>query len=166
MNEPYQNQFDNAQPSEEMDEAKSMDALRNLLFGKKNREIDDKMGSVESRLSESIAALERRLNSRIDALENNLRADNQAEQKIDGIASELNGRFDRLEAKVSSHETNVQNEIAERARVIDGLRATVNGEVAAMKQMATPRGELSDLLFELGRRVQSQSSGNEPSQHD
>ncbi len=175
------------------DEQNSMDAIRELLMGQKTREIDNQIGDVERRLQSMISELEQRLNNRFDSLEQYVKGElgsakeqftagtseqerraHEAGEKVKSLGETLNERFGGFEEKLNKIENEGRSQVFERTKALSDeiaensrrLHEKIDGELHNLRQSTTKKNELSEMLIELGMRMQPQDhQGGEHHHH-
>lgn len=167
-------------PEPDIDEKQSMEAVRDLLFGKKMREIGDQIGSLESRLGESMEELERRVGSRVDSLEQFVKGEigsakerfereqvqlekraAETGEKFRGLSESLDQRFSQLETHIGRVESDTRGQLLEHSKEMAGeieestrrIREMIDREVESLKQNSARKNELGEMLVELGMRL-------------
>ncbi|NNE90222.1 MAG: hypothetical protein HKN23_01110 [Verrucomicrobiales bacterium] len=177
------------------DEKQSMEAIRDLLFGQKTREIGDQIGEVESRLKNSISELENRLNNRFESLESFVKAEigsakeqfdsersehekfqSEAGEKVKTLGDSLNDRFGKVKEDLKKLESENRNQVFERTKALSDeiadlsrrIHEKIDGEMGNLRKTAARKNELSELLIELGMRMQpkDEDGGDHDRHHD
>ena len=167
-------------PNAEVDEQHSMDAVRDLLFGKKTREIGDQIAALEQRLARSMEDLERRVGSRFESLEQFVRSEigsagerfaqqkteferreAEASDKFRGLSETLDQRFSQLETHVGRVESETRSQILDRGKALSDeieessrrIKESIERELEALKDKSARRNEMGEMLVEMGMRM-------------
>ena len=166
------------------DSPDNMEAVRELLFGKKTEEIDSRIVEMDRSFHAAVDSLEDRINQRLSALDDFVRAEiESANSKINANAerareekeatatriSKLNSHCDeemeKLHVKVNQNHDESRKELFDKcsdlekqlAKAARELREYTVSEVAGLRHTATDRQNLGDFLIDLGMRLQSNS---------
>lgn len=160
------------------DARRNLDAVRDLLFGSRNKEIERRFSQLEDRLTASITALEDRLSRQFDDLEKGLRREigsthERIEQTDATTGSEvrrlgdlLNDRFSEVDENLRRVESEGRMLALERAKALkDEISDTVKqlrGEISEIGKSAAPRDELGRRLVELGKFFSESGDDQKP----
>ena len=140
--------MDPNQSSQPPDETQNMAALRDLLFGKKSREIDERFQGLEDNLRQDLKSLRDSLNKQFSGLEDHLRS-----------------QLTNLERSLAEEQNARRNEDSALKQILDAmdqhfdqqLQATQRNLAHARQQAAeelnASRAELADLLVEVANRL-------------
>ena len=170
------------------DEQQNMEAVRDLLFGKKTREISEQINALEKRLGSSMEEFEQRLNRRVESLEQFVKGEiGSARERFDreqgqlekraaetgekfrGLSEALDQRFSQLETHIGRIESDTRSQILDHSKEMAGeieasirrIRESVQNEMEALKQNSARRNELGEMLVELGMRITTESNGGQ-----
>lgn len=126
---------------------RALEQVRDILFGGRVREILERIESVEGTLRDEIASLRGDLATQLEAT-----AD--AQRKGD---ADLSGRLESASAKLSDVEEKSREALAAaRASItahVEDVAARLSVEVRELDARSVARGDLGNMLMELGRRL-------------
>jgi hypothetical protein len=112
------------------------DAVRDLLFGKKNQEIDNRFDSLESTLLESIRRVEERMNGRMDSINHFVKAE------IDDVRSTIHSTIHSTDDRLRREVENRKSDLNGMTVVVGALDSKVEGKFR----------ELHDSIDHLGNK--------------
>ncbi|MEC5128874.1 hypothetical protein VSU19_19075 [Verrucomicrobiales bacterium BCK34] len=144
------------------EDANSMDAVRDLLFGKRNQEIDDRFESLESGLFDSMKRVEERMNARMDSIHQFVKAE------IGALSAPMLSLDDRLRSEVENRkfDLNSMNDVVgaldskceekavELQSSIEHLAGKSREELK--EQLDCLRSEIDSIRDELNKRVNAE----------
>ena len=144
------------------EDANSMDAVRDLLFGKKNQEIDNRFESLENTLLESMKRVEESMNGRIDSIHQFVKAEIEAvsatAQSVDDrLRSEVdNRRFDlnSMNDVVGALDSKCDDKVGELHSSIEHLGCKSREELK--EQVDSLRSEIDSIREELSKQMNSE----------
>ena len=157
-----------------------VERIRDILFGARMKDYDQRFAAIEQRLGDSLEQLRRDLSGRLDALESFTRdelqrlADKQANERKERVAAleTLNETLTRLDARLrdgldelgeqgARERMELRNELMTQSREFseelrqrsEELRGLLNQETRRLQQDKTGREELSRLMSEVAMRL-------------
>ena len=157
-----------------------VDRIRDILFGAKMQDYDQRFEAMERRLGESVEQVRQILSSRMDNLESFMNeelerlADKQSVERKDRVAAidVLNESLNRLDAKMqdsldeleergAKERMALRNELLEQSRELnealrqrsEELRKLLDQETRRLQQDKTGREEMSRLMSEVAMRL-------------
>ncbi|MDF1738055.1 MAG: hypothetical protein P1U86_02755 [Verrucomicrobiales bacterium] len=144
------------------EDANSMDAVRDLLFGKRNQEIDDRFDRLEKSLHEAMKRVEERMNGRMDSIHQFVKAE------IGALSAPMLSLDDRLRSEVENRkfDLNSMNDVVgaldskcdekagELHSSIDQLGSKSREELK--EQVDCLRSEIDSIRDELNKRMNAE----------
>lgn len=136
-----------------------MEAVRDLLFGKKNTEINERFTSLESGLREAIDRVEERVNNRFESLNHFLRAEMETahaeiravEEKVRAEASQRESDDRNIGEIIGALKTGMEDRFQKNERIANEMRDTLRAE--AFEQTRRLTEDLSSVRKELTDRI-------------
>jgi hypothetical protein len=152
----------------------SMEQIREILFGGRVREIEQRFAQIEERLERQYADLSRELDRRLTELERGL------QQSIDSLSAvlqeergqreheqvELGKRLAQLDTDTSDEQASLKRDLEQQLMVAQDrfdtqqaeLRQSIESQVRALRGDKLARAALADMMQELAGRLRESSA--------
>ncbi len=139
----------------------SMEAVRDLLFGKKSNEISERFVSLERSLREAVDRVEERVNGRFDSLDQYLRAEAEStqaeirmlEEKIRSEAAQRESEDRNLSDLMGAMKSSNDDRMTKADQALSEVRDNTRQEIFTQTKRLSD--EISDTRRELLKRIEN-----------
>lgn len=169
--------------NQNVNEANSLDKVRDILFGNQMREVEKKLARLEERLLKECASLREDSRKRLDSIENYIKQEVESlsqrivneqstrdeglrvlvednkkiitalEKKLTQLDDNINNTQRDLRDQILNQSKNLQNDILQK---YEEILAALQRESQDLRQAKTDRSTLANLLNEMAIRLNSQ----------
>lgn len=169
--------------NQNVNEANSLDKVRDILFGNQMREVEKKLARLEERLLKECASLREDSRKRLDSIENYIKQEVESlsqrivneqstrdeglrvlvednkkiitalERKLTQLDDNINNTQRDLRDQILNQSKNLQNDILQK---YEEILAALQRESQDLRQAKTDRSTLANLLSEMAIRLNSQ----------
>lgn len=169
--------------NQSVNEANSLDKVRDILFGSQMREVEKKLARLEERLLKECASLREDSRKRLDSIENYIKQEVESlsqrivneqstrdeglrvlvednkkiitglEKKLTQLDDNINNTQRDLRDQILNQSKNLQNDILQK---YEEILAALQRESQDLRQAKTDRSTLANLLSEMAIRLNSQ----------
>ena len=131
-----------------------MAQIREILFGEQNRQTENRIGRVESRLSEQDAALRELLDQRIDKALSTLRREFETRDKQQTAArDDLDGLLRALLTKADERITLLDSDLQDNMHQLNQVLAEQSQALEHLQHDKFDRAQLAELFETLARQL-------------
>lgn len=148
------------------DENKSLDQVRDILFGAQTRALETRLNALDERVAAELEALRSAMMDKLESLEASMKKrdnslERELESKISSLETDTGAQIGGLEENLKKAQQTAQRELTQTAErlstEIKGVQAASFDELektrSALGRDKADRAVLSDLFEELAKRL-------------